>query len=117
MLDAFGEHPWRLVFPVLAVVALGATYAWQRAGAWHRAFLASAAFVAGLLATVAAGLYPSILPARQGHPFGLTVHNAASSDHALRIALYWWPAGVALAILYFVLSYRHFMLRRVEPGS
>jgi cytochrome bd ubiquinol oxidase subunit II len=111
MVDAFGDHPWRLVFPAFTVVALLTVFALQHAGAWRRAFLASCAAVAGLLATTAAALYPSILPAREGHPFGLTVHDAASSDHALRSALFWWPLGMVLAAVYFTLVYRHLVWR------
>ncbi|MEA2248588.1 MAG: cytochrome bd ubiquinol oxidase subunit [Solirubrobacteraceae bacterium] len=112
MLTAFGDHPWRLVFPALALGALAAAFAWQRREAWRRAFAASCAFIAGLLATTAAALYPSLLPAREGGPFGLTVHNAASGEQALRTALFWWPVGIALAAVYLALSYRHFVLRR-----
>jgi cytochrome d ubiquinol oxidase subunit II len=109
MVTSFGDHPWRLIFPALALGGLGAAYVWQRAGAWLRAFGASSIFVAGLLATAAAGLYPNVLPAREHRPFSLTVHNAASSDHALRVALFWWPVGIALALAYFLLAYRLFM--------
>jgi cytochrome d ubiquinol oxidase subunit II len=116
MLTAFGDHPWRIVFPVLSAAALAAQFAWGRSGNWRRAFAASCAVVAGLLATAAASLYPHILPAREGRPFGLTVDNAASSDHALTVALYWWPVGIGLAVVYFTLSYRHFLLRR-EAGA
>jgi cytochrome d ubiquinol oxidase subunit II len=114
---AFADHPWRLVFPVLAVGALGAVALLHRRRQAGRAFLASCAFIAGLLGSVAAGLYPSILPARQGRPNGLTVDNAAASDHALRIALWWWPVGIALAVGYFVLAYRlHLTRRRTGPA-
>jgi cytochrome d ubiquinol oxidase subunit II len=106
------DHPWRLVFPAVALWALAAQFAGQRAGAWRRAFAASCVFVAGLLATTAAALYPSLLPAREGRPFGLTIHNAASGDQALKTALFWWPVGIALAVVYFALAYRHFLLRR-----
>ncbi len=116
-LTAFGDHPWRLVFPALALAGLGAAFAWQRAGAWRLAFAASCAFIAGLLATTAAALYPSVLPAREGRPFGLTLENAASGEQALRTALFWWPVGIALAAAYFALAYRHFVLRRTEPGA
>jgi cytochrome d ubiquinol oxidase subunit II len=111
MLSNFGDHPWRLVFPVLAVAALLAMPVAQRAGAWGRAFLASSLVIAGLLSTAAAGLYPNILPAREGHPYGLTVHNAASGHHALTVALFWWPVGIALATVYFVFTYRMFFRR------
>jgi cytochrome d ubiquinol oxidase subunit II len=110
--QAFADHPWRLVFPALAVGGLAAAFALRRAGAVNRAFLASCAFIAGLLGSVAAGLYPNVLPARQGHPFGLTVHNAAAGDHALRIALWWWPVGIVLVVAYFVLAYRLHVTRR-----
>jgi cytochrome bd ubiquinol oxidase subunit II len=113
MFTTFGDHPWRLVFPVLMVAALLAQFAWQHTGAWRRAFAASCVFVAGLLATAAAGLYPSILPAREGQPFGLTVHNAAASHRALTAALFWWPVGIAIAVAYFTLAYRHLVVRRV----
>ncbi len=119
MLSNFGDHPWRLVFPVLAVGALLAMAVAQRAGAWGRAFLASSLVIAGLLSTAAAGLYPNILPAREGHPYGLTVHNAASGHHALTVALFWWPVGIALATVYFVFTYRMFFRRspRAVPDA
>jgi cytochrome bd ubiquinol oxidase subunit II len=112
MLTTFGDHPWRLVFPAGAVGGLAAAFVWQRRAAWRRAFAGSCVFIAGLLATTAAGLYPSILPAREGDRFGLTVHNASSGDQALETALFWWPIGIALAAVYFTLAYRHFVLRR-----
>ena len=109
MLTSFGDHPWRLVFPALALGGLLATFVWQRRGAWRRAFLSSSLFIAGLLTTMAAGLYPYVLPARAGHPFGLTVDNAASGPHALRIAIFWWPVGIVLALVYFTVAYRTFL--------
>jgi cytochrome d ubiquinol oxidase subunit II len=111
MVTGFGDHPWRLVFPLLGLAALGAAFVSQRAGEWSRAFSASCAFIAALLATMAAGLYPSILPAHQGRPFGMTVYNAAASEHALRVALYWWPVGIAAVAGYFLLAYRLFFGR------
>ena len=119
MLSNFGDRPWRLVFPVLAVGALLAMAVAQRAGAWGRAFLASSLVIAGLLSTAAAGLYPNILPAREGHPYGLTVHNAASGHHALTVALFWWPVGIVLATVYFVFTYRMFFRRspRAVPDA
>jgi cytochrome d ubiquinol oxidase subunit II len=112
----FGDHPWRLVFPVLALASLAAMFAFQQAGRWSRAFKASAAFIAGLLATMAAGLYPSILPARQHRPFGLTIDNAASSHHALSIAIVWWAIAITLAAIYFTVVYRLFFRPR-PPGT
>ena len=108
MLTNLVDQPWKLVFPLAAIGALGAMLVWQRRGAWGRAFAASAAFIAGLLTTMAAALYPSVLPAHDGRPYGLTVHNAAAGHHSLTTALVWWPLGMVLALTYFVYAYRMF---------
>jgi cytochrome d ubiquinol oxidase subunit II len=115
MLTNFGDHPWRLVFPALALAGLGTAFVFMRKGRFGRAFFASSAFIAGMLATMAAGLFPNILPARDNHPFGMTIHNAASSHHALSVGLRWWSLGIVLAISYFFVAYR-FLLRR-EPAA
>ena len=99
LFTAFTDHPWRLVFPALALTGL----AGMRVRDARRAFLGSCAFLAGMVATTAAGLYPSILPAREHRPFGLTVDNAASGEHALSVALWWWVPGVLLV------AYRTFL--------
>jgi cytochrome bd ubiquinol oxidase subunit II len=112
MVTSFGDHPWRLVFPILALGALAAELAWQRAGRWSRAFLASCAFIVGLLTTMAAGLYPYILPAHEHRPYGLTVDNAATGHHALAVAIVWWSIAIALAIVYFTVVYRLFFRQR-----
>jgi cytochrome d ubiquinol oxidase subunit II len=112
----FGDHPWRLVFPVVTLASLAALFALQRADRWSRAFKASAAFIAGLLATMAAGLYPNILPARQDRPYGLTIDNAATGHHALSVALVWWAIAITLAIVYFAVVYRLFFKPR-PPGT
>jgi cytochrome bd ubiquinol oxidase subunit II len=108
LFSAFADHPWRLVFPALALTGLAAMRIVRDP---RHVFLASAAFLAGLLATAAAGLYPSILPARQHRPFGLTIDNAASGEHALSVALWWWVPGVLLAGGYFLFIYRAFLRR------
>jgi cytochrome d ubiquinol oxidase subunit II len=111
MFTNFGDHPWRLVFPALALAGLAASFALQRRHRFGRAFLASSAFIVGMLTTMAAGLYPNILPAHDGRPFGMTIHNAASSHHALTVGLRWWSLGIVLAISYFFVAYR-FLFRR-----
>jgi cytochrome d ubiquinol oxidase subunit II len=107
-LSNLGDHPWALAFPLLAVGALLALFVYQRRRLWRRAFLSSSCFLIGLLGTAAAGLYPYILRAREGNPHGLTVDAAAAGHDSLRIALFWWPVGITLAIAYFVVAYRLF---------
>jgi cytochrome d ubiquinol oxidase subunit II len=110
------DHPWSLVFPLLAVGSLVAMFVLIRRGLWARAFTASALFIVGLLTTMAAGLYPNILPARAGRPHSLTIDNAASGDHALRTAIVWWPLGMVLAAVYFVFAYRMFFRSPERPA-
>ena len=109
--------PRRFVFPALATAALVAIAIFQRRDEWQRAFAASSLFIVGLLATMAAAaLYPNILPAHQGRPYGLTIHNAASGHHALVVATIWWSIGMALEVTYFTVAYRTFLRRGVDIG-
>jgi cytochrome bd ubiquinol oxidase subunit II len=112
MLENLGEHPWTLVFPALAVGALVTLFAYQRRRLFGRAFLASAGFIIGMLTTMAAGLYPNVLPAREGNPNSLTVDNAAADSYGLEVAIVWWSFGMLLAAAYFVYAYRLFFRAR-----
>jgi cytochrome d ubiquinol oxidase subunit II len=111
MLTNLWENPWTLAFPLLALAALGGLFLELRRARFERAFIASAASIAGMLATLAAGLYPDILPAREGQPHGLTVHNAAAGSYGLEVAIVWWGFGMLLATAYFVHAYRLFFAR------
>jgi cytochrome d ubiquinol oxidase subunit II len=115
MLQNLIDHPWRLVFPLLAVAALAGIFIFHRAQDWARAFAASSFFIVGLLTTMAAGLYPNLLPARDGQPHSLTVDNAAAGSHTLKAALIWWPIGMALAAVYFIFAYRMFFRSAGKP--
>jgi cytochrome d ubiquinol oxidase subunit II len=64
-------------------------------------------FLAGMLLSVAYGLYPMVLPASNDPAASLTVFNAHGPEHSLKTALWWWVPGMILAIAYTVLVYRH----------
>jgi cytochrome d ubiquinol oxidase subunit II len=115
MLTNLTDHPWRLIFPLIALAAIAGMWIYQRRGEWLRAFAASSLFIVGMLTTMAAGLYPNLLPAREGNPNSLTVHNAAAGDHTLQVALVWWPLGMILAAVYFVYAYRWFFRGTAKP--
>src|SRR4051812_40620563 len=53
MLTNLTDHPWRLIFPVVAVGALVTTLVAQRRERWGRAFAGSSLFIVGLLTTMA----------------------------------------------------------------
>ena len=116
MLTNLTDHPWRLIFPALAVGSLIAMFVLQARARWLPAFVASSLFIVGLLTTMAAGLYPNVLPAHDGHPHGLTIHNAAAGHHGLVVAAIWWPIGMLLAVTYFVFAYRMFFRSKQSPN-
>lgn len=114
MLTVFGDHPWTLVFPLCGAATFARSALLTRRREWAGVFVANSLLICALVATMAAGLYPWILPAHDGHPYGLSVHNAAAGHHSLVVAIAWFPIGMALAIAYFTYSYR--LLFRSPPA-
>ncbi len=108
----FAAHPWGLIFPGLAIVGLVGMRRWTSpklaAAREFRAFLSSCAYLAGMLTSVAFGLFPLVLPARGNPAFSLTIENAKAGDYGLKVGLMWWVIGMALATAYFVFAYRYF---------
>src|SRR5579872_1639375 len=114
---SFSARPWGYIFPVSAVMALLLARVWTpRGGAG--AFLASSAFIATMLVSAAFGLYPYVLPSSAGIQFGLTVSNAAAASYGLRVSLWWFVPGIALAMGYFLFTHRRFAgkVRSAEEG-
>jgi cytochrome d ubiquinol oxidase subunit II len=103
----FGAYPVLLVVPLATVAAAGAVWHFRARHDDLRAFVAGGVLVAGILASAAAGLYPTLLPARPGsaHP-GLDIYNTASPAGSLRIALGIYLFGLALVSVYLVNIYR-----------
>ena len=80
----------------------------KQASLHTRAFGSSCAYLAGMLASVAFGLHPYVLPASTNLAYGLTVESAKAPEYGLRIGLIWWVIGMILATGYSVFSYRRF---------
>ncbi len=102
--------PAGYVFVALAVAGLVGAKWFQHRGRALAAFLASCAFLAGMIWSCAYALYPYVLPP------GLTVTNSAAPTYGLKVALAWWVPGMVLVTGYFVFVYRHFK-GKVEPGG
>ena len=111
-------HPWGLVFPLVAAGGLVAVRIYVRRQGDDCAFYSSCAFLLGLLASAAFGLYPYVLPATVNPTHSLTVANAAAPAYGLRIALWWFVPGVILAAGYFRYTYGRFAgkVQLDEPG-
>ena len=79
------------------------------AGRAMKAFLSSCAFILGMLTSVAAGLYPYVLPSSTDPALSLTVYNtAAAARYGLEVGLIWFIPGCCLTTAYFVYTYRSF---------
>jgi cytochrome bd ubiquinol oxidase subunit II len=110
--------PWGVVFPALAVGGLAAGLHFLRRGEDRKAFAGSCAYLAGMMASAAFGLHPYVLPAVGDPAGGLTIHSAAAPGYSLGAGLFWWPAGLLLALGYAFVTYRRFAgkVRRDEGG-
>jgi cytochrome d ubiquinol oxidase subunit II len=100
--------PWGYVFPALALGALLAM-AWFNGRRDDRgSFIASCAYIVGMLTSAAFGLYPCVLPASNHPAYSLTIYNTQTSGYGMRIGLVWWALGMVLVTGYFVFMNRYF---------
>jgi cytochrome d ubiquinol oxidase subunit II len=110
------SHPWGYVFPALALSGLGGMAWFMRKRDDLKSFLASCAYIVGMLTSVVFGLYPLVLPANTNPTYSLTVDNAKAGDYGLRIGLAWWIVGMILVAGYTLHVYRSFA-GKVKTGD
>jgi cytochrome bd ubiquinol oxidase subunit II len=108
------RFPVGTVLPLVAFAGLiGIRLFVERAPA--RAFLASCAFVVGLILSAALAIFPNALPARvPGRE--LTVAAAAADTSTLGMMLCWWLPGLVLAVSYSYFIYAR-MPKKFTPGG
>jgi len=99
--------PWGFVFPALAVAGLAGVAFELIKKNERRAFLASCAYLTGMLTSVVFGVYPMVMPARNP-VYSMTVASAKAGDYGLKVGLIWWVIGMFLAAGYFRFVYRSF---------
>jgi cytochrome d ubiquinol oxidase subunit II len=103
----FRDRPWGWIFPLIAVGGLVATLYFQRQGRNLQALFSSGAYLAGMMASAAMGLYPLVLPA-VNPANSLTIQNASASQYGQTVGLVWWIIAMILAAIYFIVIYRLF---------
>jgi cytochrome d ubiquinol oxidase subunit II len=108
VLTNYRAHPAGFAIPVIAVASALAMIYTLVAGRERDLFLASCGYLAAMLAGVAFALYPQVLPASTGKGLSLTIYNTAAGAHSLTRGIYWWGAGMLLAVTYVVVVYRAF---------
>ena len=115
MLRACAARPLGLASVLLALLGLAAGFAF---GARRLiAFAGSCAFIAGVLAATAVGLFPVLLRSSGAAAWSITATNGAAAEHGLRAALGWWSFGFPLAALYFVVLFRLHRERTALPDE
>jgi cytochrome d ubiquinol oxidase subunit II len=72
------------------------------------AFAGSNFLIFALLATGAAAIFPVMLYSTLAPEHSLTAYSVACSPSTLRLATYWWPFGLALAMFYSVFISRRY---------
>lgn len=80
------------------------------------AFLASCGFIATMLVSTAAGLYPNLLVSTLDPRYNLTVGNVSTTDLGMRYGLMIWVPAILLAIGYFAYLFWSFR-GKVDLGA
>jgi cytochrome bd ubiquinol oxidase subunit II len=111
------NHPIWFVVPICVGVGLFAIPFLLARGRDAAAFYACGVYLAGVVLGAAVALYPVVLPASGDPQFDLTIYAAASGPESLRLALYWWIPGIAIAIGYFIFVYRMFRGKTSATGG
>lgn len=107
MMQAFLDRPYGFVLPAIALAGLGALLYFNARDNDRGAFLASGAYIVGMMTSTVFAIYPKVLPAADPEN-SLTVQSTASSQYSQTVGLVWWILGMALAATYFIIIYRMF---------
>jgi cytochrome d ubiquinol oxidase subunit II len=107
-LDNYRKWPIGYLAPVIVIASLVSLRFAHSRGNEKRAFLASCAYIVGMLVGAAFAIYPNVLPASTGPQYSLTIYNAATGAYGLGIGVVWWTLGIILALGYLIFSYRMF---------
>jgi len=103
----FKTWPIGFVLPALAIAGIAGVQFEGRQRRELNAFLASCMYLLGMLTSVVFGVYPLVLPARDG-VHDLTIANTKAGEYGLKIGLIWWVIGILFATGYFIYLYRSF---------
>lgn len=100
--------PWGFIFPAIAIAGLAGIYVYSRGANEVKAFLASCAYIVGMLTSVVFGVFPYVMPSNTDPAHSLTIYSTATGAYGMKVALAWWIPGMILVFGYFVYIYRHF---------
>lgn len=106
--DNYFNHPLGFLFSVIGLIAMAGLIYYRFRINDVRAFISSTAFILGMGAATAFGLYPKLLPASTNPEYTLTIYNASAGEYGLGVGLVWWSIGIILAGVYFTYLFYSF---------
>ena len=107
-LSNYRTYPVMFVIPLVVLLSLAGMIQFCRTQADRKAFASSCIYLSAMLVGAAGALYPRLLPSSSDPGHDITIQNALSGPHAMRVGLAWWGLGMLLAIIYFAVVYRMF---------
>jgi cytochrome d ubiquinol oxidase subunit II len=103
---SFAARPLAWLATVVFLAGLAGSFLARRAGRDLPAFLASGAFLLGILGATAASVFPTMIRSIHDPSRSLTAFNASAGREGLVAGLLWWPFGFVLAIVYTAVVFR-----------
>ena len=100
---------------MFAAGGLAAVITGPHAGAEGRTLWGGCFFIAGLLGSAAASLFPVILHSTVSAEYSITAYNGSSDASSLQAAIYWWPVAFALSFVYFGFVGKYYRGRARTP--
>jgi len=104
----YRTYPVMFVIPLVVLLSLAGMIQFCRTQADRKAFASSCIYLSAMLVGAAGALYPRLLPSSNDPARDITIQNALSGPHAVRVGLAWWGFGMLLATIYFAVVYRMF---------
>ena len=109
----YRDRPWTVVFPLLALAATVAAWRFLTRRRYFEGFLCSGLTIVLLISSVAAGLYPVMLPSSLDAANDLTIYNAAAAENTLMVMFVIALIGLPFVLLYTAGVYSFFRGRVV----
>jgi cytochrome bd-type quinol oxidase subunit 2 len=102
------ERPVAWIALVLTAGGMAAIITGPHSDAEARTFWGGCVFIAGLLGSAAASLFPVILYSTVSGEYSITAYNGSSDASSLRAASYWWPVAFVLSLSYVWFVGKHY---------
>ena len=113
--ESYVRQPLQVILPALALLSVIVAWLMVRRQRYFVAFFFSAAMIAGLILSIAVGMFPNLLVSTLDPQYNLTIFNAASAPNTLTVMLVIALIGMPFVLLYTAGVY-YFFRGRVQLG-